>query len=114
MKISRNARNEQDYWLSFADVKHVTDKQRLEFLQFDSYGGDRPVNNPILNGKIRHGQYGEMMRDSYFDGGWPGGLYLVADYVNRKPFGVRPLVEWFGPERVQRWCTVFLDRLERR
>ena len=115
-KLSRKARDEQDYWLSFADIKDVTDQERLDFLRFDSHGTDRPSGNPILGGKIRHGQYGEMMRNSYFDteGGWIGGLWLVTDYVNRVPFGVRPLVEWFGPERVQRWCETFLNYMERR
>jgi len=115
-KLSRKARAEQDYWLSFADIKSATDQERLDFLRFDSHGIDRPLGNPILDGKIHHGQYGEMMRDAYFDteGGWIGGLWLVADYVNRVPFGVRPLVEWFGPERVQRWCEAFLNCMERR
>ncbi|KKL70532.1 hypothetical protein LCGC14_1885550 [marine sediment metagenome] len=133
-RLSRKARAEQDYWLSFSDFKDVTEEERLDFLRYDSHGGEKPRErrprlhlpfgellrgkNPILLGKSRHGQLGNvkggkrggMMIDSYFDikGGWPGGLYLVADYLTREPFNVRPLREWFGDEAVHRWLTAFI------
>ena len=108
-RLSGKARAEQDYWLSFSDTKTVSDAERLDFLHYDSHGGILE-NNPILLGKKRYGQYGEMMRDGYLDmkGGWPGGLCVVIDYVTREPFGVRPLIEWFGYGTVHRWLTEFL------
>ncbi len=114
-RLSRKARAEQDYWLSFADRK-ATNGERMEFLRYDSHGGERPSGNPILTGKSHHGMYGEMMRDGYFDmeGGWPGGLYVVADYLTREPFNVRPLREWFGDENVHRWLSAFLWEAFRR
>jgi hypothetical protein len=108
-RLSKETRIEQDYWLSFSDRKEATDDERLEFLRYDSHGGEKPNYNPILLGKRHHGIYGETMRDGYFDlqGGWPGGLYVVADYLTRQPFNVRPLREWFGNESVHRWLSAF-------
>lgn len=126
-RLSHNARGEQDYWLSFSDFKDVTEEERIDFLRYDSHGGEEPQErrpritlpfgepfnglNPVLLGKKRYGQYGGMMRDGYFDmkGGWPGGLQVVSDYLTREPFNVRPLREWFGDEAVHRWLTEFLD-----
>ncbi len=92
--------------MSFSDTKTASDAERLDFLRYDSHGGTLE-NNPILLGKKRHGQYGEVMRDGYFgvEGDWPGGLHVVADYVTREPGGIRPLIEWFGYETVHRWLT---------
>ena len=108
-RLSRKARLEQDYWLSFAGREAILE-ERMEFLRYDSHGGERPSRNPILEGKSLHGMYGEVMRDGYFDmyGGWPGGLCVVADYLTREPFNVRPLREWFGDENVHRWLAAFL------
>lgn len=108
-RLSKRTRAEQDYWLSFSDRKEATNEERLDFLRYDSHGGVMPPDNPILFGKKRHGIYGEMMRDSYFDqhGGWGGGLELVEHYLSRKPEGLRPLCEWFGNEAVYRWLSAF-------
>ena len=133
-KLKTKAQREQDYWLSFSDFKDVTEEERLDFLRYDSHGGTMPAeripriiapfgeklhgSNPIMLGKIRHGQMGNIkggkrsgvMIDSYFDleGGWVGGVYLIQDYLTREPFGIRPLREWFGDEAVHRWLTAFL------
>ena len=132
-RLSHRARAEQDYWLSFSDFKDVTEEERLDFLRYDSHGGEPPRErlprlrlpfgellygkNPILLGKARHGQMGNvkggrrygMMIDSYSDmkGGWPGGLYIVSDYLTREPFNIRPLREWFGSKTVHRWLSAF-------
>ena len=107
-RLSRKARAEQDYWLSFADCV-ATEEERMEFLRYDSHGGEKLSGNPILQGKSFHGMFGEVMRDGYFDmeGGWPGGMYVVADYLTREPFNIRPLCEWFGDKAVHRWLTAF-------
>jgi len=111
-KLKLATRAEQDYWLSFSDYEDVTEEERLDFLRYDSHGRTLPERgrfNPILLGKIRHGQSGEVLRDSYFDthGGWIGGLLLVIDFLEREPFQIRPLVEWFGHESVKRWLGAF-------
>lgn len=106
----------------------------MDFLRYDSHGGEKPAgrvarvclpngemmrgDNPIILGKVRHGQMGHIkdgkrggiMIDSYFDleGGWGGGIYLIEDYLTREPFGIRPLREWFGDETVHRWLSAFL------
>lgn len=82
----------------------------MEFLRYDSHGGIVPTGNAILQGKRFHGMFGEVLRDGYFDmgGGWPGGLGVIADYLTREPFNVRPLREWFGDEAVHRWLSAFL------
>lgn len=111
-RLSAHNRLEQDYWLSFAvgdRLPPVTDAQRLEFLRYDSHGGDVPHGNPILLGKARHGQFGSVLVESYFDlsAGWVGGANIVEDYIEREPFQYRPLVEWFGPEAVERWLDAW-------
>lgn len=104
-RLSRAARAEQDYWLSYSDCPTATEAERLDFLRFDSHGGGLN-DNPILLGKIRHGQAGEVLRAAYEDrhGGWVGGLGLVLDYGTRHSSrGIKSLVEWFGPKAVHRW-----------
>ena len=105
LRVGRRSRKEQDYWLTFSDTKTATDAERRAFLDYDSRGGARPDRNPILFGKIRHGQIGEVLREMYFDlqGGWIGGLELLRDFRARKPFGLRSLREWFGDKAVERW-----------
>lgn len=105
-KLSNKARAEQDYWLSFSDIKAVNEVERMDFLRYDSHGGDL-FENSILLGKKRHGQYGEVMKAGYSGIDWPGGLYVIADYLTREPFSVRPLREWFGDEAVYRWLRAF-------
>lgn len=112
MKIRPRVRLEQDYWLSFSDFPQATEEERQDFHAYDSQGTPLPVRervNPIYLGKVRHGQYGEVLRDSYFglDGGWIGGINIVEDYLEREPFQCRPLVEWFGEEAVRRWLEVW-------
>ena len=103
-------------------------------MRYDSHGGDKPQErvprmimcdgekicgiNPILLGKKHHGLMGNIkngvshgvLADSFWrqDGGWPGGLYLVEDYATRIPYGIRPLIEWFGYKRVYVWVQAFL------
>lgn len=109
-KVRLKHRQEQDYWLSFVPELSATEEERLEFLRFDSHGGQISLMNPILRGKKAHGIKGGTLLEEYFalDGSWPGGLWLVADYLSR-PFDVRPLREWFGDEAVQRWEEAYWD-----
>lgn len=107
--MKRKARAEQDYWLSFQENEDA-EEDRLEFFRYDSHGGSINPLNPVLVGKIRYGHTGEVLREARFDteGGWVGGLQLVADYATREPFGIRPLVEWFGLEVVRGWVVAFI------
>ena len=126
LMVGRRARLEQDYWFSFAADEWplpLTEHDRLEFFRYDSHGGKLlprlmgegsslvVTTNPILLGKIRHGQCGEVLRQGYFarDGSWPGGLYVVMDYLERGPWTVRPLVEWFGAEVVEGWLQAWVE-----
>lgn len=107
VRLTQRQRLEQDYWLSFCSEKEVTEEERISFFHYDSSGGDIDPSNPILVGKKRYGQFGAMLIESYFaqDGSWPGGVYLVMDYKERQPFGLRPLHEWFGDDAVKRWLA---------
>ena len=116
-KLSRRARAEQDYWLSFSDIKTATEEERIEFLRFDSHGGPAWIDSPILFGKSRHDQYVGMVRESYFDmnAGWPGGLWIVAEAVAtgtayRDPR--TPMRFWrtaFSETTVRRWLHALLS-----
>ena len=118
MKVSAKNRQEQDYWLSFSDYSDVTEEERLDFLRYDSCGGPRPERcgrlNPILLGKIRQGQCGEVLRDAYYsrNGSWVGGIALIDDYIEREPFQFRPLLEWFGDDAVIRWLDAWVGSME--
>ena len=105
-RVSVRQRQEQDYWLLYADTLTATEEERLEFLRYDSHGGTTPKGNPIYLGKVRHGITGAVLSDSYFaqDGSWIGGLELVKDYQRRR-FGLRSLREWFGGAAVLRWLA---------
>ena len=102
---------EQDYWLSYLDehdraaLPSLTDEHRYAFFVFDSRGGALlPQDNPILFGKVRHGQTGVVLRDSYGLPGWIGGVYLYHAYAMKGQLGLRSLAEWFGAEAVVRWA----------
>lgn len=72
-RISRRARAEQDYWLYFSDIHEATEEERMDFLHYDTHGGDVPQGrvfrftdpagepllgpNPIYLGKVRREQY---------------------------------------------------------
>ena len=139
--ISRRARQEQDYWLSFLDERdhaffgHITDQDREDFFNYDSTGcpildlvkaysaylrGELSLDgvmwiyrrpNPILAGKIAHGFTGEVLREARLDlcGGWPGGVALVEDYMERS-CSLRPLVEWFGARSVVVWMAAWEEK----
>jgi len=126
-RISKRAKREQDYWLSFSDFPWTTKEERIDFLRFDSHGGETPnsrtihINNvPILNhiflGKRRHDQFINIVRDSYCDmeGGWIGGLDIVAEEIStgivyrdiKNPF--RFWITAFNEKTVYRWLSMFL------
>lgn len=76
----------------------------MEFFNYDSRGGKIDRKNPILVGKRWHGWNGDMLKESYFSGEWPGGIAIYGDYViNREPCARRSLIEWFGLKVVERW-----------
>ena len=98
-KLSARARAEQDYYLQLDGNKlEPTYEERMEFLRYDSHGGDIAGSNPVLVAKAHYGMYVKSLRDSYFDlDGWPGGLEML-ETCNR-----RLLLEAFGGETVSRW-----------
>ena len=110
LPLKSSTRKEHDYWLSFGDAKTATAEERQEFLDYDSHGGSIMPTNPILVGKRRYGQYGEVLRAARLDrdGGWEGGLYFLESYQHREPFGLRPLIEWFGWDAVMGWACELL------
>ena len=131
---------EQDRWLSYLYTKDdpysygqpvrriPTHEERLEFLRFDSHGGETPVNNPIYQGKMAAAvadtvkgadnpkkggggwlPYADELGEIYYDGRyWPGGLEVMEDYL-RRVCGIGPLRKVFGDEMVARWLRAFLD-----
>lgn len=101
-RLSRRARQEQDFWLAYAPHEpEPTEDQRLEFLRFDSHGGPAPSQNPIYVGKCRYGMLGEFMREWRWSGdpSWPGGIEILS----WEP--VRTLIDWFGYQSVNSWAT---------
>ena len=130
-KLKVKARWEQDRWLSYlpeGPQRHVTHEQRIEFLRYDSHGGEAPKDNPILEGKHAAAvadtakgskgarksgggwlPYPDELVEMYFDGSgyWPGGLPLMEDYL-RRVCGIGPLRRAFGDEAVARWLRAFL------
>ena len=123
---------EQDRWLSYlapGPERRVTHEQRLEFLRFDSHGGEPPKNNPVLKGKHASSvadtdkgasnpkkggggwfPYADELGEIYFDNSkyWPGGYALMEDYL-RRVCGINPLRKVFGDASVARWLRAFLN-----
>ena len=117
-KLRTKALWEQDRWLSYlapGPGRRVTREQRLEFLRFDSHGGESPVDNPILAGKLAARAIGDSgwfpnpdeLLEIYSTDYWPGGYALMEDYL-RRVCGISPLRKAFGDEAVARWLTAFL------
>lgn len=120
--MSPKARAEQDYWYywfkqywlsHWGSCPELTEGDRQEFFEYDSRGGSKPEKNPILLGKVFHGMQRGIYWNSYFDrdhGGWPGGLYLVDDYLLFCPYRWRPLYEFFGADMVDEWISALLNQ----
>ncbi len=113
MKLKQKHIDEQDYYLNFRDRYHalvpVTIEHRKEFLEWDTNGGPANPDNPIVLSKYRYGQTGSLLTDPKLyelEGWWGGGLDLSWDYWNSN-CGLRPLLEWFGPENVAKWVSAF-------
>ncbi len=115
--ISDPARREQDRWLSYIG-KDATPEERLAFLRYDSHGAQAGIaaGNPILEGKcyadavFGDGCVGwdiEWLMSVRFTGEWPGGLWVIEDWINRPQFN--RLVEAFGTETVRGWVTAWMD-----
>ena len=129
-KLRTKALWEQDRWLSYLPTKNdpnaqytnvvrrlPTAQERLDFLRYDSHGGDIPADNIILAGKLAARVVGDTgwfpeaneLKNIYFgdDGYWPGGLAIMEDYLWRT-CGIVPLRKEFGDDIVQRWLAAFL------
>ncbi len=107
--ISSRARTEQDYWLLWTWDEwdgNITEEQRLEFLRYDSHGGNISTFNPIYIGKSRHSIQGNMMVEEYFSGdtSWMGGIcWYEIFYMAYGKRGIKSLEEWFGIKTVEGW-----------
>ena len=127
-KLRTKARWEQDRWLSYLPVRGdpnifentvirrlPTDQERLDFLRYDSHGGDIPAGNIIMAGKLAARAvgddgwfpYADELVGLYDTPYWPGGFALMEDYLWRV-CGLGPLRKHFGDESVQRWLAAFL------
>lgn len=68
--ITRRARAEQDFYLSFlveSEVFDATEEQREEFYRYDSEGGSISRDNPLLLAKARYGQTISVIKDGISD-----------------------------------------------
>ncbi len=80
----------------------VTQEERKEFLFHDALGKSISDDNLIKQGKVRHGQCGAILRDSFSDP-WFMGWDIAEDFALNHPYGLRPLIEWFGEGTVAQW-----------
>jgi hypothetical protein len=142
-KLRTKARWEQDKWLSYLSAKNSpnvqyanvvrrlpTEQERMDFLRYDSHGGEIPADNIILAGKraavvadtekgatnSKSGgggwfPYADELYEIYMDPKqdylWVGGFALMEDYL-RRVCGIAPLRKAFGDEVVRRWLAAFL------
>lgn len=130
-RVRVKVRWEQDKWLSYGPTTYATEEQRLEFLRFDSHGGEISRDNPIYAGKKASSvadtdkgadspkkggggwfPYADELWEIYMDPKrsreWPGGFALMEDYL-RRVTGLIHLRKWFGDEIVQTWLAAFLE-----
>lgn len=103
--MRKRSRDEQDYWLRFCDkpdFEAVTEEEREEFYRFDSTGAPCSTDNPILWGKIRHGQTVAIMRQfdrlSKKEGWYYGNMMLDFQYDT----DTRLMENAYGKEEVAR------------
>jgi len=107
-RVRQRARAEQDFYLQWAS-RAPTEGERLEFLRFDSHGGNKPANNPILQGKTDYHLDATEWRNAYevkpgYEGMWPGGLSLVVEERDNPRF-LAMLEREFGVDAVRRWVN---------
>ena len=105
-KLRTKTRAEQDFYLQWAD-RQATEEERLEFLRYDSHGGVKPSNNPILAGKTDYHLLATEWLNAYktlpgYEGVWPGGAWLVIEERDNKRF-LSMLQREFGNEALLRW-----------
>lgn len=106
-RVSTRAREEQDYYLRHdGQARPPTEEERLEFLRYDSHGGDITWSNPIYVAKSHYGISVNLLKDSYLSDGWPGGL-CVVDEILRTTGDLRFVVEALGERVVSGWLEIW-------